>query len=104
MVVTPIVGGNALKGPAGKMMREMGQMISPLTITDHFADLLDGFVLDQVDAILRNSISVPVLVTDTIMNDLATKERLAQDVLDFAAELDTGSQTTSLNTSLSTSS
>jgi LPPG:FO 2-phospho-L-lactate transferase len=78
------------------MMREMGQMISPLTVADHFADLLDGFVLDQADAILRDSINVPVLVTDTVMIDLTTKTRLAQVVLDFSVELDSGSQTTSV--------
>ncbi len=73
VAVTPIVGGDALKGPAAKMMREMGQMISPLTVVDHFADLLDGFVLDRQDAILRDAIDVPVLVTNTVMGDLDSK-------------------------------
>ena len=87
VAVTPIVGGEALKGPAGKMMREMGEMISPITVADHYADLLDGFVLDKEDAILRDAIDVPVLVTNTVMSDLETKTVLAREVLAFGATL-----------------
>ena len=90
VAVTPIVGGEALKGPAAKMMREMGEMISPLTVVDHYADLLDGFVLDKADAILRDSIDVPVLVTNTVMTDLESKTVLAREVLAFGSLLDDG--------------
>lgn len=88
VAVTPIIGGEALKGPAAKMMREMGEMISPLTVVDHYADLLDGFVLDRVDEILRNSIDVPVLVTNTVMTDLESKTTLARELLAFGALLE----------------
>ena len=44
VAVSPIVGGAAVKGPAAKMMMELGQMVSPLTVADHFEGLLDGFV------------------------------------------------------------
>lgn len=88
VAVTPIIGGRALKGPAAKMMREMGQMMSPITVADHLDGLLDGFVLDQADAVLSNAFDMPVLVTDTIMTDLASKTRLAQELLDFAQILD----------------
>ena len=87
VAVTPIVGGGAIKGPAAKMMRELGQMISPLTVVDHYADLLDGFVLDIQDDVLQSSCRMPALVTDTIMGDLDSKARLAQAVLDFGAQL-----------------
>ena len=89
VAVTSIVGGRALKGPAAKMMREMGQMMSPITVADHLDGLLDGFVLDQADAVLRDAFDVPVLVTDTVMTDLASKARLAQEILDFAQTLGT---------------
>ncbi|CAN5873114.1 2-phospho-L-lactate transferase [soil metagenome] len=39
IAVSPIVGGQAIKGPAAKMMRELGQSISPLTVVDHFDGL-----------------------------------------------------------------
>ncbi len=88
VAVTPIIGGRALKGPAAKMMREMGQMMSPITVADHFDGLLDGFVLDQADAVLHNAFDMPVLVADTVMTDLASKARLAQELLDFVYTLD----------------
>jgi LPPG:FO 2-phospho-L-lactate transferase len=88
IAVTPIVAGAALKGPAAKLMRELGQLPSPLTVVDHFADLLDGFVLDLADAELDRAVELPVLVTDTIMTDLASKTRLAAEILEFAARLD----------------
>jgi LPPG:FO 2-phospho-L-lactate transferase len=89
VAVTPIVGGGAIKGPAAKMMRELGQMISPLTVVDHYADLLDGFVIDVQDRMLQGSCRMPALVTDTLMGDLESKARLAQAVLEFGADLAT---------------
>lgn len=87
VAVSPIVGGQAIKGPAAKMMRELGQMISPLTVVDHFAGLLTGFVLDEADAVLRDAVQLPTLVTNTLMVDLPSKARLAQQVLDFVGQL-----------------
>ncbi|NJN82584.1 MAG: hypothetical protein HC802_10140, partial [Caldilineaceae bacterium] len=95
IAVSPIVGGNAIKGPAAKMMRELGEMISPLTVVDHFADLLDGFVLDRQDDALRGAVGLPTLVTDTLMTDLASKTRLAHEVIDFASTLVVNSVTVS---------
>jgi LPPG:FO 2-phospho-L-lactate transferase len=87
VAVSPIVGGRALKGPAAKMMREMGHMMSPITVADHLDGLLDGFVVDQEDAALEKSFEPAVLVTDTIMTDMASKSRLAQEVIDFGLAL-----------------
>ena len=90
VAVTPIIAGRALKGPAAKMMRELGQMISPLTVADHFAGLLDGFVLDVQDAILENAVGVQALVTDTLMTDAASKAALARAVLAFGRSVQAG--------------
>lgn len=87
VAVAPIVGGKALKGPAAKMMREMGYPVTPVTIAAHFDNLLDGFVLDREDAAAADHMRVPALVTDTIMHDLGSKVRLAGAVLDFALSL-----------------
>ncbi|RLT40215.1 MAG: 2-phospho-L-lactate transferase [Chloroflexi bacterium] len=87
IAVSPIVNGQALKGPASKMMRELGEMSSPLTVVDHLGDLLDGFVIDRADADLSDAVILPALVTGTIMTDLSSKERLAQEILTFAATL-----------------
>jgi LPPG:FO 2-phospho-L-lactate transferase len=87
VAVAPIVGGKALKGPAAKMMREMGYPVTPVTIAAHYDDVLDGFVLDREDAAAADHVRMPALVTDTIMSDLESKARLAEAVLDFAAPL-----------------
>ena len=87
VAVAPIVGGKALKGPAAKMMREMGFPVTPVTIAAHFGDLLDGFVLDCEDEAAAEHMRVPTLVFDTIMHDLDSKARLAAGVLDFALSL-----------------
>ena len=89
VAVSPIVGGRAVKGPAAKMMREMGLSISPLTVAGHYADLLDGFIIDERDSALAQDgmAHLPTLVTDTMMTDLPSKHRLAAEVLRFNQEL-----------------
>lgn len=84
IAVAPIVGGQALKGPAAKMMSEMGKEVSSVTVAVHFLDLLTGFVLDLADASLVAQLPVPAIVVDTVMTDLQSKTRLAQEVLDYA--------------------
>jgi LPPG:FO 2-phospho-L-lactate transferase len=87
VAVSPIVGGRALKGPAAKMMREMGQMPSPLTVVDHYGDLLDGFVLDEEDAVLADAVGRPLLVANTIMSTPEASAALGRAILDFGMEL-----------------
>lgn len=85
--VSPIVSGQALKGPAAKMMSELGEMISPLTVVDHLGDVLDGFVIDDQDSALSEAVILPALVTNTVMSDLESKADLARAVLDFGLSL-----------------
>jgi LPPG:FO 2-phospho-L-lactate transferase len=87
VAVSPIVSGRAIKGPAAKIMKEMGLMSSPLTVVDRYEDLLSGFVLDRSDGALCRAINIPTLVTDTIMTDLESKAQLATTVLSFAQRL-----------------
>jgi len=91
VAVTPIIGGQALKGPAGKMLAELGHEVSPVAVARAYAGLLRGFVLDAVDSPLAPEIAgeaLRVRVADTVMRTEADRARLAQVVLDFAAELD----------------
>lgn len=87
VAVSPIVSGRAIKGPAAKIMKELGLMSSPLTVIDRYDDILSGFVLDQTDHEIVDAVQVPTLVTDTIMTDLASKAQLAEQVLTFAQSL-----------------
>ena len=81
IAVSPIIGGQAVKGPAAKMFAELGLQPSALAVARHYGELLSGFVLDKVDADLAGSINVVTLITDTLMKNKADRLRLAQDVL-----------------------
>jgi LPPG:FO 2-phospho-L-lactate transferase len=85
--VSPIIGGEAVKGPAAKMYRELGIAPSALAVANHYRGLLNGFVLDKVDALLVNNIEVKTLVTDTIMKTIEDRRRLAQAVLPWIGDL-----------------
>ena len=52
VAVTPIVGGQAIKGPAAKMLAELGHDVSALGVARYYKDWVDGFVLDAQDAAL----------------------------------------------------
>ncbi len=93
IAVSPIIGGQAVKGPAAKMMAELDMPATPTAVGKHYDGLLDGFVIDEQDSALADDIRtlVPnVLVTDTIMTDLDARVRLAGDVLTFAERLRDG--------------
>lgn len=91
VAVSPIVGGKALKGPADKMLTTMGHESSALGVARLYAGLVDGFVIDQLDAdqraAIEREVGMEVLVAQTIMGDAADRERLAREVLAFAATL-----------------
>lgn len=87
VAVSPIIGGKTVKGPAAKMYAELGIEPSALAVAEHYRDLLSGFVLDNVDAHLSDKIRTRTLVTDTLMNSLTDRARLAMDVLHFIGSL-----------------
>ena len=90
VAVSGIVGGVALKGPADRMLTSLGFGSSARSVAALYADSLDGFVLDTVDASLEGEIralGLRTLVTDTIMVDDAGRARLAETVLEFARSL-----------------
>ncbi len=87
VAVSPIVGGTAVKGPAAKMMREMGLAVSPTAVAQHYGDLLDGFIYDQQDKGQMDGADIPTLCTNTMMYNQADCRQLANNVLDFARQL-----------------
>ena len=50
VAVSPIIDGAAVKGPAAKMMRELGKPVLVTTIAAHYRNLADGIVIDAADA------------------------------------------------------
>ena len=83
--ISPILGGQTVKGPAAKMFRELGIEPSALAVANHYCDLINGFVLDKIDEQLKGDIgmNMSTMVTNTLMKDLNDRSRLAQDVLNF---------------------
>jgi LPPG:FO 2-phospho-L-lactate transferase len=95
VAVSPIVGGEAVKGPAAKMMRELGVPASALEIARSYSarGILGGFVLDRADAALEAEVArlgVRTLVTRTVMRSLEDKIALAREVVDFALDIGRG--------------
>ncbi|HVX29083.1 MAG TPA: 2-phospho-L-lactate transferase [Nitrolancea sp.] len=87
VAVSPIIGGQALKGPADRMLASLGHQATALGVATIYREFLSGMVIDEADAHLAERIEelgMAVLVTDTIMRDTADRRRLAGEVLDFA--------------------
>ena len=87
VAVSPIVDGDAVKGPAAKLMREKGLEISPITVADYYDTLLNGFLYDLKDKDIKGEFPVRALCVDTMMTDHDARVRVALDVLDFALQL-----------------
>ena len=60
---------------------------SALAVAHHYQGLIDGFVLDERDAALAAQFDLPVHIADTLMQSLPDRERVAREVLAFAAAL-----------------
>jgi LPPG:FO 2-phospho-L-lactate transferase len=84
IAITPIVGGEAVSGPAGTMMRMRGFSISAAGVAEAYRDFLDLLIADTQDESIRISIEktdVAVTFTNTIMNNDADKTALARFAL-----------------------
>jgi LPPG:FO 2-phospho-L-lactate transferase len=88
--VSPIVGGQAIKGPTAKLMQEFGLDVSAYSIAEHYRDILDGIIIDQLDIDQQPAIEalgLKVEISNTIMHTLEDKKSLADVALRFAASL-----------------
>ncbi|RJP53826.1 MAG: 2-phospho-L-lactate transferase [Anaerolineaceae bacterium] len=87
IAISPIIGGQTVKGPAAKMFAELGINPSALAVAEHYENFLTGIVVDSVDSELAKQIRIPTLVTDTLMKSNADRARLAQETLHFIGNL-----------------
>ena len=82
VAVSPIVGGQVLKGPTAAFMRWAGHSVDAGGVAGAYAGLLDGMVADEpVDGL-------PALRIDTRLGDSGSRRRVAEQVLDFAVGLE----------------
>lgn len=84
IAVSPLVNGQAVKGPTTKIMSELQLEQSSATIARFYEGIIDGFVLDRSEAHLAPQISMATHATATLMKTATDKQRLAREVLDFA--------------------
>lgn len=81
VAVSPIIAGQAVKGPTAKMMRELGLEASAAAVARRYADLLDAYVVDEADAGSALPDGVARIVARTLMKTLGDRRRLARAVL-----------------------
>jgi LPPG:FO 2-phospho-L-lactate transferase len=87
VAITPIIGGRAIKGPAAKMMAELGLDVSGAAVARRYADIIDGFVIDQVDPIPAPLQGVTFFSGATLMSTVDDRLQLAHAVLGAADTL-----------------
>ena len=87
IAVSPLVGGDAVKGPTAKNLRELGHPVSATAVANYYRDFLKGFVVDTRDKATVPEIEklgLTVEVANTLMTDLESKAALARIVLNFS--------------------
>ncbi len=86
VAVSPIVGGQALKGPAAKLFTELGHEPSAFEVARYYQGVVEALVIDEVDCSLALSIGglgIEPIVTHTIMRHPSDQERLAREVIEL---------------------
>ena len=87
VAVTPIIGGKAVKGPAAKMMGELGLDVSGAAVARRYAGIIDGFVVDQTDPTPEPLPGVAFFTAATLMKTSDDRSSLAHAVLQAADAL-----------------
>lgn len=85
VAVTPIIGGDAVKGPTAKIMRELGLQVTATTIVEYYHGVINGFV-DDVRNDLCQFDGLRATRLDTLMQDQNDKRALAEAILNWIAE------------------
>ena len=84
--MSPIVAGEAIKGPAAAMMRNLATEVSAAAVAGIYRDFLDVFVLDRRDRHLCDSVAamgIEVVDLETVMVSTESKVALAQSILEI---------------------
>ena len=85
VAVSPIIGSNAVSGPASKFMEALNVEVSSVGVAQLYKDFLDNIVIDDKDSSLNSQLKQivnKVTITNTIMNNLGVKKNLAQTIID----------------------
>jgi LPPG:FO 2-phospho-L-lactate transferase len=85
--ISPIVGGHALKGPADRLMRELGHDPSVVGVAEIYREVSSCLVIDLEDQALVDDVKATgmnCVVTDTIMRSPSVSAELARVSLEAA--------------------
>jgi LPPG:FO 2-phospho-L-lactate transferase len=85
VAVSPLIGGAAVKGPADRLLRELGHETTSATIAAWYRDIAGTLVIDEADADDRaavEALGVRCVVAPTLMADAGRATALARVVLD----------------------
>lgn len=91
VAVSPIVGGAAIKGPAAKIMSELGVEVSAGGVVRHYGSLVDAWVLDEADAQLQGELASAgrrAVFLDTLMNAPQKAAQVAGAALELLQSLE----------------
>jgi len=72
IAISGIIGGKALKGPAGRLLNELGYEASAAAVAEIYKDIAGTFVIDDVDKHERKRIQelgLNCIITDTVMTN-----------------------------------
>lgn len=86
VVVSPIVAGMAIKGPAAKMMQDLNMPVTALGVAQYYQGRATHFVVDSQDAQYVDAIKAlgfEVLSCNTVMHSLDDRKGLAQSILEW---------------------
>lgn len=86
IAITPIVGGKAIKGPAAKLMRELGYEPSAHAVMEYYRDVINGFVYDAVDDNKEKINQIQTICLNTIMDNETRRVELARDVIHWLSD------------------
>ena len=82
VAVSPLIGGDAVTGPLGRMLTRMAGGTTPGRLAGCYEGLIDALVVDEADA--PAEARVEMVVTKTLMSDSESERRLAEAVLEAA--------------------
>ncbi len=85
VAVSPIVGGEAVKGPTAKLMGELGLEVSNHSIAAHYDGLIDGLLVHEGDDAPDAGIAIDQ--TDTLMRTIDDRVRVARAALALAVRI-----------------
>ena len=84
VAISPLIGGRAVKGPADRMLLRLAGGTSPAHVASCYPGLIDALVIDEADLPAVAGNDVRLVVTRTLMSDVAAARRLAATTIDAA--------------------